>query len=803
MSRLMKELIAKKDLQAFKEFIVFIQHQDGKFLLRNDLLLAFEQFCVERAVSPQSRKKSSILKFMQSVQELMIQEEHMLLMHRCSIGRYRYYRLRNDGEGMEEVDVGEYLDAKEHFFSWKKDSSSHLHIDFVPFYDFSPSIRDPKTVGNGIRFLNRYLCSKIFQNPEKWNQKLYEFLKLHHYNGQQLLINGSVFKDFDSFFHGLDQTISWLKTKKPHTPFSAVENRMKRSGFEAGWGHTVERITDTMELFRDLVNEPDDSLFEQFISRVPMPLISRIAIISPHGWFGQEHVLGRPDTGGQVIYILDQVRALERYLKEQIKLTGLDLTPRIVVLTRLIPESNGTSCHQPREKIYETDNCWILRIPFRHADGGIVRDWISRFHIWPFLERFSEDGGPALLTEFGGRPDLIIGNYSDGNLVGTLLSDRFNVIQCSIAHALEKTKYLFSDMDWENQEENYHFSLQFTADMIAMNKSDFIITSTQQEIIGTEHTMGQYESYQTFTLPGLYQVVTGVDLFAPKFNVIPPGVDENIYFPYVETEKRVPQKKEQMEHKLYEEDSPEIFGVLRQPEKPPIFTMARFDRIKNITGLIEAYGISKKLQSRFNLIFAAAEHDPSRSSDAEEREEIMKAHELINKYELRDKIRWLPSIPKLDTGEAYRMIADRGGIFVQPALFEAFGLTILEAMLSGLPTFGPIFGGPSEIITNGVDGFLINTSKPTLIARRLEEFLKAWGSDPDLWQRISRNGIDRVRSHFNWNRYSRRLINLAKLYGFWRYSVSGKGKIKMDRYCDFIYYFLFKKRAEQMEESAL
>ena len=59
-----------------------------------------------------------------------------------------------------------------------------------------------------------------------------------------------------------------------------------------------------------------------------------------------------------------------------------------------------------------------------------------------------------------------------------------------------------------------------------MNKSDFIITSTLQEIAGTENTMGQYESYQFFSLPELYQVVNGVNLFAPKFNVIPPGVDE-------------------------------------------------------------------------------------------------------------------------------------------------------------------------------------------------------------------------------------------------------------------------------------
>lgn len=38
---------------------------------------------------------------------------------------------------------------------------------------------------------------------------------------------------------------------------------------------------------------------------------------------------------------------------------------------------------------------------------------------------------------------------------------------------------------------DYHFAAQFTADLIAMNHTDFIITSTFQEIAGTEvHLLG-------------------------------------------------------------------------------------------------------------------------------------------------------------------------------------------------------------------------------------------------------------------------------------------------------------------------
>jgi sucrose synthase len=488
-------------------------------------------------------------------------------------------------------------------------------------------------------------------------------------------------------------------------------------------------------------------------------------------------------------------------LKRELQLTGLEITPKIIVLTRLIPESEDTTCNQRLEKIFNTENGWILRVPFRDNHYNVVKHWVSRFKIWPYLENFAEDAATELLSEFQGRPDLIIGNYSDGNLVASLLSDKFDVIQCTIAHALEKTKYAFSDLHWQTLENDYHFSLQYTADLFSMNKSDFIITSTLQEIIGTEDTMGQYESYQFFSLPELYQVVNGLNLFAPKFNVIPPGVDEELYFPYYEDEKRIQNKRRHWERRLFADESEDIFGTLDDPEKPPIFTMARFDKIKNITGLIQAFGVSKKLQQSFNLVFAAGTIHVENSSDIEERNEITKAYDLIESFHLYGKVRWLPSINKLDTGEVYRIIADRKGIFVQPALFEAFGLTIIEAMATGLPTFAPKFGGPLEIIEYGKSGFLMNTSKSELIAATLEGFVDDYQNDGDLWKLISENAIARVKSHFNWQSYSRRLINLTKLYGFWRYAVSGKGMMELDRYCEVLYHFLIKEKAARIEKT--
>jgi sucrose synthase len=78
-----------------------------------------------------------------------------VLLHRYAIAKYHFCRIRLDGEYMEEISLNDYLDLRDLYFLKKKRDNYQLKIDFRPFYDFSPSIRDTRSVGNGIRFLNR------------------------------------------------------------------------------------------------------------------------------------------------------------------------------------------------------------------------------------------------------------------------------------------------------------------------------------------------------------------------------------------------------------------------------------------------------------------------------------------------------------------------------------------------------------------------------------------------------------------------------------------------------------------------
>ena len=174
-------------------------------------------------------------------------------------------------------------------------------------------------------------------------------------------------------------------------------------------------------------------------------------------------------------------------------------------------------------------------------------------------------------------------------------------------------------------------------------------------------------------------------------------------------------------------------------------------------------------------------------------------HDLIQQYNLYGSIRWIGRfLPKDASGEVYRVIADRGGVFVQPALFEAFGLTILEAMHSGLPVFATQFGGPSEIIKDTESGFLINPTDQESMIEILNDFFEKVAVEPNYWKTISKNGLKRAQKNFTWDLHCQNLTKLAKVYGFWRYSISGQAKSRLSRYCQLLYQLFFKQRADKI-----
>lgn len=769
------------------------------FLLRSDLGDAFEKVCSE-GDAPEGLKQSPLARVIRLAQEAALNQAWIYLAVRICIGRWCYLRLALEGLAADEIGVREFLRFKESLATGQHESDEWVpEIDFGPFSGEFPKLLEARSIGRGVEFLNRQLSGHLFDVLREGDERMLNFLNIHAYRGQPLMINGQIVRVKD-LRRALNQAEELLAGADPEAVWPEVSAPLRALGFDAGWGRTVARIRDTMSLLRDLLEAPDPRGLEAFLARIPM--IFSLAVVSPHGWFGQANVLGRPDTGGQVVYILDQVRALEAEMRTRLHEQGLDIEPQILVLTRLIPEAEGTTCDQRLEPIAGTRNARILRVPFRTALGEVHPRWISRFEIWPYLERYTLDAERELLAELGGRPDLIVGNYSDGNLVATLLSQRLGVTQCNIAHALEKTKYLYSALYWRENEAQYHFSCQFTADLIAMNAADFIIASSYQEIAGTKDSVGQYESHSAFTMPGLLRVVNGIDVYDPKFNIVSPGADAGVYFPYTADERRLRHLHPELEALVHgPEAGDHVRGTLAERDKPLLFTMARLDRIKNIAGLVEWYGRSENLRSAANLLVIAGHVNPDHSQDAEEREQIRRMHELFDRHGLDSRVRWLGMrLSRDQAGELYRYVADGKGAFVQPALFEAFGLTVIEAMASGLPCFATCYGGPLEIIVDGVSGFHIDPNHGEAAAERMAKFFVQAGNDAARWSRISEGALARVAECYTWQHYAERMMTLSRVYGFWRH-VTNLERRETQRYLQLFYSLQLRPLVRSMATS--
>jgi len=737
-------------------------------------------------------KDSAFDDVLRGAQEAIVFPPWVALAIRPRPGVWEYVRVNVSELGVEELSVAEYLQFKEQLADVKKENFV-LELDFEPFNASFPRLSLSKSIGNGVQFLNRHLSSKLFQDRESL-YPLLNFLRAHNYKGMTMMLNDRI-RSLSALQAALRKSEEHLANIPVETPYSEFQHRFQELGLEKGWGDTAARTKETIHLLLDLLEAPDPSTLEKFLGTIPM--VFNVVILSPHGYFAQANVLGYPDTGGQVVYILDQVRALESEMLLKIKQQGLDITPRILIVTRLLPDAHGTTCGQRLEKVLGTEHTHILRVPFR-TEKGIVRKWISRFEVWPYLETYAEDVAHEIAGEMQAIPDLLVGNYSDGNLVASLLAHRLGVTTCTIAHALEKTKYPNSDLYWKNLEDHYHFSCQFTADLIAMNHADFIITSTFQEIAGSKDTVGQYESHMAFTMPGLYRVVHGIDVFDPKFNIVSPGADMSIYFPYTETSKRLTSLHPEIEELLYSSvENDEYKFVLKDRNKPIIFSMARLDKVKNLTGLVEFYGRNSQLKELVNLVIVCGDHGKV-SKDKEEQDEFKKMYSLIEQYNLSGHIRWISAqMNRVRNGELYRYICDTKGAFVQPAMYEAFGLTVVEAMTCGLPTFATQYGGPAEIIVHGVSGFHIDPYQGDKAAELLVGFFEKCKTDPSHWTNISEGSIKRIEEKYTWKLYSSRLMTLAGVYGFWKY-VSNLDRRETRRYLEMFYALKFRNLAKSV-----
>lgn len=130
------------------------------------------------------------------------------------------------------------------------------------------------------------------------------------------------------------------------------------------------------------------------------------------------------------------------------------------------------------------------------------------------------------------------------------------------------------------------------------------------------------------------------------------------------------------------------------------------------------------------------------AGEAYEGEEYIRAEleNYISEKQLSDKIQLLGQVEKMEN------FYDHIDIFVLPSIQpEPFGLVVIEAMEYGIPVVATNHGGPTEIIANGTDGYLVDFQKPDEMAQRIEELIE----DAVLRKQMGKNGQAKKRKMFS------------------------------------------------------
>ncbi len=429
-----------------------------------------------------------------------------------------------------------------------------------------------------------------------------------------------------------------------------------------------------------------------------------LLFISVHGLLrGNQLELGRDaDTGGQTRYVLELVQALAK-------------TPRVAQIdlaTRRIEDPELDSDYaQPVEDI--GDKARIVRI-----DAGPT-EYLAKEALWDHLDTFA-DNLIDFIRNSTRPPDLIHSHYADAGYVGSLVSRLLGIPLIHTGHSLGRVKrrrLLAAGLDAKTIEQRYSMSRRIEAEELTLASAARVITSTHQEI---EEQYELYDHYQ----PG-------------QMRVIPPGTDLVRFHPPRQDEWQSPIGQR-------------IRQFYRQPDKPIILALSRPDARKNFSALVTAFGESQALREKANLLIVAGNRDDIAEMDEGAKEVLTELLLLIDRYDLYGQVAYPKHHRAEDVPLLYRLAASSKGVFVNPALTEPFGLTLLEAAASGLPVVATEDGGPTDIISNCQNGVLVDPLDTADIASALLDSL----SDNNTWEQRAKNGLRQVREHYSWQAHA-------------------------------------------------
>ncbi|TVP68446.1 MAG: HAD-IIB family hydrolase [Nodularia sp. (in: Bacteria)] len=433
-----------------------------------------------------------------------------------------------------------------------------------------------------------------------------------------------------------------------------------------------------------------------------------ILLVSVHGLIrGKNLELGRDaDTGGQIKYALELAQALAANPKVE----------RVDLVTRLVNDPKVSSDYaQPIEVL--SDKAQIIRV-----NCG-PRRYLRKEVLWPHLDNFADELLKHL-RQVGKLPHVIHSHYADAGYVGCRVAGWLGVPLVHTGHSLGRVKQqrlLEHGTKKETIESTYHISTRIEAEETTLASAALVIASTNQEVT---QQYGIYDHYQP-----------------NRMVVIPPGVALKEFYPVPENWQEPP---------IYQD----LKRFLNNPEKPMIMALSRPAVRKNVATLVKAYGEDPELRHLANLVLILGNRDDITSMESGPRQVLTEIFQLIDRYDLYGYVAYPKHHRSDEVADLYRLLAKTQGVFINPALTEPFGLTLIEATACGVPIIATSDGGPRDILEACENGMLIDP----LDIKQIQDGLRTALTDKEQWQTWSQNGLDRVRENFSWQSHVERYL---------------------------------------------
>ncbi len=427
-------------------------------------------------------------------------------------------------------------------------------------------------------------------------------------------------------------------------------------------------------------------------------LITHVGMISHHGYFAGDPQLGKVDTGGQVVFVLE----LSKYLHEVCDM-------KVTIFTRLFNEDESPIHAKVLEPVSE--GVKIVRIADKMSKKGFIR----KEDLYPYLSETAEN--IVKWINNNEKIDIIHSHYVDGGILGEQVSRQLNLPWAHNSHSLGRVKRdafvkkLKDQDEIEEIDKHFNFDLRFKNEEMIYEKCHQIFAESLDE--------------KTKLLKYYGQKYDG------KTAIIPPGVNMEVWHPN-------PVNKD--EHPLNS-----LFSV---KDHRYVFSVSRIDPRKGLDLLIEATPLLReKIDEDIKIVIGGGSKKGRTLKPYEK-----SLHELAAEIDPDKEFIYLTGyIPDEDILDYY----NASEVFVLPARWELFGITMLEAMACEKPVIVTKFGGPASIIEDGFNGILVDPTNKEELSSKIIKVL----NDRELANKLGKNALKTIIKKYSWSHVAQEYYN--------------------------------------------